>query len=448
MRYAPPGLCLNDFAIIEREDDRYELLHLQGPWTNSFDHVHMETSYGRAVSTDLIEWTPLGPGFGVASPGQFDDTAVWTMHPFRHGDGSVMFYTGVTAKPWLDQSVGLARSGGRDGTGWVRHGVSPVVTADPRWYRTEIDMAWRDPFVVRSDDDSRWVMVLCASDASLPLEQSGCVAWATSTDLENWEVHPPLISPGNVDELECPVLERTEHGWVLLGSIGQTRQIECWTAPHLEGPWMRSATPWPSGAYAPRVVTAPDGDRVVLHTVPRRVDLTDEGALCRGMLSQPKRLVTGAGHDPLLVWWDGLDTHLVEESEPAPATAQDVEVRVAIIPISNDTIISVRAKTGDDEVPAVRLIGRELTWGVEGDASFSAISLSGRPLSLRILTVGEFIEVYADDQFVLASSSYRGMPTRITARDARGEIIATNRVRYRTSTRDDASAIWRGPIAR
>ena len=75
------------------------------------------------------------------------------------------------------------------------------------------------------------------------------------------------------------------------------------------------------------------------------------------MIILTKRLVTGAGHDPLLVWWDGLDTHLVEESEPAPATAQDVEVRVAIIPISNDTIISVRAKTGDDEVPAVRLIG-------------------------------------------------------------------------------------------
>lgn len=104
-------------------------------------------------------------------------------------------------------------------------------------------MGWRDPFVVRDHESDGWVMVLCASDASLPVEVSGCVAWATSDDLEHWTVHPPLISPGDVDELECPVLERLDDGsWLLLGSIGATRGIEAWTALHLRGPL---DPPWP-----------------------------------------------------------------------------------------------------------------------------------------------------------------------------------------------------------
>lgn len=85
-------------------------------------------------------------------------------------------------------------------------------------------------------------MAVCASDASLPVEVSGCVALATSTDLEHWTVHPPLVSPGDVDELECPVLERLDDGsWLLLGSIGATRGFEAWTAPACAAPGLAAA---------------------------------------------------------------------------------------------------------------------------------------------------------------------------------------------------------------
>ncbi|MDX2546061.1 hypothetical protein ACOT81_26910 [Streptomyces sp. WI04-05B] len=124
--------------------------------------------------------------------------------------------SGLTPDGWPLQSVGLAYSDRTDGTGWRRHGTGPVVEADPRWYRTGEHMGWRDPFVVRDDDSTYetgdadgpggWVMVVCASDASLPVEVGGCVALAISDDLEHWTVHPPLISPGDVHELECPVV--------------------------------------------------------------------------------------------------------------------------------------------------------------------------------------------------------------------------------------------------
>ncbi|MFI9162486.1 mucin-1 [Kitasatospora aureofaciens] len=441
MRYAPPGLCLNDFAVLPG-DDGYTVLHLQGPWTDPFDAIKAETSYGRATSPDLVHWRPQGGAFGVGLPGRFDEHAVWTMHPVPHGNGTAMFYTGVTTLPSGGplQSVGLARSDRADGTGWRRHGTEPVVRADPRWYRTGEGMAWRDPFVVRDDDGTGWVMVVCASDAALPFERGGCVGLATSDDLEHWQVHPPLLSPGDVDELECPVLERLEDGWLLLGSIGATRHIEAWTAPHLDGPWVRRGPLGPPLAYAPRVVTAPDGARVVLHTVPRRVGLQDSGATCRGMLAQPKALTRADDGAPRLTWWPGLDGWLDEPGEQAVLHA------VGDVAVAGPTEVVLR--TGVDGAPALTVRWADGRLGVQGpgEAVLASTELPDEPRRLRILTIGEYVELYADDAFVLVALSYTGSSCRWTV--TRGGVTHTvpvRPVRLPDEHRDDASALWPGP---
>ncbi|MFI6691384.1 mucin-1 [Streptomyces sp. NPDC050433] len=446
MRYAPPGLCVNDFALLRDEDGTYVVLHLQGPWTPEFDHLRMETSYGRATSTDLVGWQPQGTAFGVGLPGRFDQQAVWTMHPVRHGAGMAMLYTGVsglTPGGWPLQSVGLAYSDRTDGTGWRRHGTGPVAEADPRWYRTGEHMGWRDPFVVRDDESDGWVMVLCASDASLPVEVSGCVAWATSDDLEHWTVHPPLISPGDVDELECPVLERLDDGrWLLLGSIGATRGFESWTAPSLRGPWTRHGPLGPTGAYAPRVITAPDGSRVVLHTTPRRVGLSDTGDHCRGMLAQPKSLVVEGDSAPRLEWWPGLNTWLGEETErPTPHAVGDIG-------ITGPVEITLRTDTPDTDRPAlvVGCDGKNLWVAGPDGTRLRETVLTGPVSTLRILTVGEYVEVYADGLFALATLCYSGHPAPWTAAaEGREGTIPVRPIRLSDPDRDDASAIWPGP---
>ncbi|MFF8936624.1 mucin-1 [Streptomyces paradoxus] len=449
MRYAPPGLCVNDFDLLRHADGTYTALHLQGPWTAEFDHLRMETSYGRATSTDLVHWEPQGPAFGNGLPGSFDQQAVWTMHAFPHEPGMAMLYTavsGLTPGGWPLQSIGLARSGRTDGTGWRRHGTGPVVEADGRWYRTDERMGWRDPFVVRDDESDGWVMVVCAADASLPVEVSGCVAWATSDDLEHWTVHPPLISPGDVDELECPVLERLDDGgWLLLGSIGATRGFEAWTAPRLRGPWTRRGPLGPTGAYAPRVVAAPDGSRVVLHTTPRRVGLSDTGERCRGMLAQPKSLVLPADGAPRLEWWPGLEPWLGEETHEALLHA------VGDVGLFGRTEITLRTQDSDEDRPALTVgcDGKNLWVTGPDGAPLGETLLPDPSVSLRILTVGEYVEVYADGVFVLTTLCYTGRPAPWTATTEGGvHPVAVRPLRLPDPHRDDASAVWPGPSPR
>ncbi|MFI6575833.1 hypothetical protein ACIBFB_08525 [Nocardiopsis sp. NPDC050513] len=442
MRYAPPGACLNDFAVVHGPP--YVLLHLQAPWTEHPDVSLLETSYGRAVSHDLVRWEPLGPAFGVGPAGGFDDTSVWTMHPLRHGDGWVMAYTGVHDDGHKRQAVGLARTVADDASAWSRvRGV--VVRPDERWYRTGAEEAWRDPWIVEPEGGlfgARYAMLVCARTAHGPVERSGCVGLAVSDDLHRWTVRPPLLVPGDIDELECPVLERVPGGWLLLGSVGPSHHIEAWRAEKLDGEWERLGPLAPPGPYAPRLVDGPGGERLLLHTVQRRTGLDDGGAPCRGMLAQPKVLAADAAGRPRLGWWRGVENHLRAPADPG------APVWNAVVDVAVDGGPARVVLRGEESGFTVDVAPDGLRVRCAASGPVQATALAEPVRNLRALLFGEYLELYADGVLVACAVSYGRAPGRCWARRPdRGPLpVEVRPVADPYRDRDDASVALRADV--
>ncbi|MFH7594375.1 hypothetical protein WDV06_04620 [Streptomyces racemochromogenes] len=190
------------------------------------------------------------------------------------------------------------------------------------------------------------------------------------------------------------------------------------------------------------MITAPDGSRVVLHTTPRRVGLTDTGERCRGMLTQPKSLVVEADAAPRLEWWPGLNAWLGEETDRPTLHA------VGDIGITGPVEITLRTDTPDGERPALAVgcDGKNLWVTGPDGARLGETVLTGPAATLRILTIGEYVEVYADGVFALTTLCYSGKPApwTVTAQGGR-RTIPVRPIRLPDPHRDDASAIWPGP---
>lgn len=212
--------------------------------------------------------------------------------------------------------------------------------------------------------------------------------------------------------------------------------------PRLRGPWTRRGPLGPTGSYAPRVVAAPDGSRVVVHTTPRQVGLTDTGERCRGMLAQPKSLVVREDSAPRLEWWTGLNAWLGEETDRPALHA------VGDIGITGPVEITLRTDTPDDDRPALSVgcDGKNLWVTGPGGIRLGETVLTEPAATLRILTIGEYVEVYADNVFALTALCYSGHSTPWTAvTQEHSRTIPIRPIRLPDPHRDDASAIWPGP---
>ena len=112
-----------------------------------------------------------------------------------------MFYTGTSREDGGDvQTIGAATS--TDLMEWAKVSSEPMVSADARWYEKLDktiwhDEAWRDPWVFRFENDpSTWHMLVTARANHGEPATRGVLGHATSTDLLNWDVRPPVSEPG------------------------------------------------------------------------------------------------------------------------------------------------------------------------------------------------------------------------------------------------------------
>ena len=163
---------------------------------------HRNPVVGHAVSTDLNNWTVVQDALAVSDSPAFDSWTTWTGSVVRGEDGKWwMFYTGTSREDGGDvQTIGAATSD--DLMVWSKVSSHPLVRADNRWYdlldkSIWHDEAWRDPWVFRFENDpTTWHMLITARANHGDVATRGVLGHATSTNLIDWSVQPPLSEPG------------------------------------------------------------------------------------------------------------------------------------------------------------------------------------------------------------------------------------------------------------
>ena len=180
---------------------------------------HRHPIIGHAISDDLTNWTVVRDAVIVSEePEAFDSWTTWTGSVVRADDGTWwMYYTGTSRSDGGDvQTVGAATS--KDLMVWEKVSSQPLVKADYRWYEKLNqpewhDEAWRDPWVFRFPEgvttgaaavgvpaggnaaDVWHMLVTARAKEGGDVRTRGVLGHATSLDMKNWTVQPPLSSP-------------------------------------------------------------------------------------------------------------------------------------------------------------------------------------------------------------------------------------------------------------
>jgi beta-fructofuranosidase len=141
---------------------------------------------------------------------------------------------------------------------WRKDPSNPIIVPDERWYEPQ---DWRDPFVFFNPEAGEFWMLICARDKRIAFERRGCVALATSKDLQNWQVREPLWSGSICWAAECPDMFRLGNHWYLVYSHGTTRYR--WSEK-LNGVWFASFPDTFDTEFVAAAKTLFDGGRQIL----------------------------------------------------------------------------------------------------------------------------------------------------------------------------------------
>jgi len=207
--YAPVGKFLWDPWFIN-QGEFHHMFHLQADVEPDFNRRNISNiSIGHAVSDDFINWEQLPTALKPGGVDEWDNDNLWSGCVAKKDDTYYLFYTGKNKNPEINniQKIGVATS--KDLNTWNKHDKNPLIEADNKHYYMDNNKnelgnigAWRDPFVFKDPTSEKRYMTISARDNTKGGEYSACVALAQSDDMINWDVLPPIFSPGIYDEIE------------------------------------------------------------------------------------------------------------------------------------------------------------------------------------------------------------------------------------------------------
>ena len=197
--------------------------------------------------------------FGPGEHGDCDGDGIWTGSVINHNDAFHFFYTGYNRQSASPQTICKATS--TDMANWQKSESNPLISPDSRWYET---VDWRDPFVYWDDTAKCFRMLISARLKSGPQFRRGCIAVATSDNLDNWEVGPPLASSMLTHCPECPEIFRLGDWWYLVESrYSERMQTVYRVARSPKGPWESRRLDSLDGRRFYAAKSASDGNRRV-----------------------------------------------------------------------------------------------------------------------------------------------------------------------------------------
>lgn len=309
--YFSPGYDPNeigDFDVVEKNGQ----LHCFYLSLSSHDQI------GHLVSDDGINWRPLPVAIRTGDPDDFDGDQIWTMGVFKKEETWFMLYTALSQRG-LMQKLGLATS--IDLIHWEKYAANPVIDADPRWYEAEqtgnFRVDWRDPHVI--EHDGKLHGFLCARRNEGLLNRRGCAGYFTSEDGYHWQVLPPVATPANCFDFECPSVFKIDSRFYMVAIAGGPGRMVYRVADKVDGPYVRpnDDTLLPDGNYSVRPCRF-RGQTLLFHW---QRGVRDWGNAGHGyaMLASPKVVTASSSGDLVVESFDWSSQH---DGETQPVTEQ------------------------------------------------------------------------------------------------------------------------------
>lgn len=206
-----------------QESGNTHIFYLQAEKALRYEQFrHWNVSIGHAVSRDLRQWEILPDALHPSQPKAWDDCTTWTGSVIRHDDLWYLFYTGSRQRErGYIQRIGYATS--KDLIHWEKSNTNPLMEADPTWYEklnfeTWFDEAWRDPYLFQHPVTGEFHAYITARANDGAADGRGVIAHATSPDLRQWQVMPPVTESGEFGDMEVPQCVEIQNRYYLLFS--------------------------------------------------------------------------------------------------------------------------------------------------------------------------------------------------------------------------------------
>jgi beta-fructofuranosidase len=423
------------------------------------------TAVGHAISADLVRWTEVEPAYVQGPPGAWDHGPLRTGTTIGRGDHFYLINGAAQhGLDRIGVSVSKDLIHWEKYPGNPVSGPDPRwYEADPLTCPINL-IPWRDPCILQDGDG--YIAFLCARLSSGPVGGRGTIATLRSPDLLRWEAGPPLAVPADFALLEVPDLFQLDGRWFLLhsttprfGTRAPTHDPHLAAGTHVlwaerrEGPYTRPPRDVLIGsqveltsAWVCRTVETPLG-RIAyyLNAYPQPFS----GGAPRGTFGLPKGLAADdrglrLRYLPLLEPYLGAAIVPPLEAVP-PETRRDVagewefrpdtaEGRVAI----GTSAVTLKAQVADflltatATIHAGRAVGIGFSLGPSGrglavilDAHAGLVSVvelapalygviwrpiaqrlvvlrTARPVPVRLVALGDTVEVFLDDDLMLS----------------------------------------------